>query len=222
MKMVFKMSEINQGNPGSFASAVVKQSYGGVPVQAPNQELSTTVPLDEIKQDNNVSSEIDETLKHLNYKLEQVRISNPGSHDEIDILARLSRYYTSIEKYIASMDCLADALICAKQLYGKEHPVVAELLVESAFVAFKIESYDNALEFLTPAVEIYEGAYGKVSDQVASAFHKLGRVYEAVDQLDQAESYYQKSETTYRNSFNEDDSEVYVVRNDLARVRAKK
>lgn len=205
--LVLKMSEFSQINNGNIASTVARQNQGGA------VELSTTVPVEE--------SFIDETEKLLLYKLDQVRKNNPGSHDEIDILARLSRFYIGSELMKKSMDCLGEALISAKKLYGYDHPVVAELLVESAFVAFKVESFDDALDFLAPAVSIYENAYGKVSDQVAFAFHKLGRVYEAVNQLDQAEKYYEKAETTYQNTFSEDDSDIIVVRNDLARVRAQ-
>lgn len=208
------MSNYGQLDNGIFASSVAKttpyQQPGG-----PCMDLSTTVPREE-----STSPGLNGTESLLLYKLDQVRISNPGSHDEIDILARLSRFYIGNEQLSKSIDCLGVAIVCAEKLYGKRHPVVAELLVESAFVAFKVEDYDSALEFLTPAVEIYEEAYGKVSDQVAFAFHKLGRVYEAVNEIEKAESYYQRAETTYQNTFNEDDSEIYIVRNDLARIRA--
>ena len=204
------MSEFSPINNGNIASTVARQNQGGA------GDLSTTVPAED---DNRAY--VDQTEKMLLYKLDQARKNNPGSHDEIDILARLSRFYIGSNLMKKSMDCLADALISAKKLYGYDHPVVAELLVESAFVAFKVGSFEDALEFITPAITIYENAYGKVSDQVAFAFHKLGRVYEAVNQLDNAERYYQKAETTYQNTFNEDDSEIIVVRNDLARVRAQ-
>lgn len=212
-----KMSDFMQANNGSFTSTVAKQSNGAYAVDANAKDLATTVPVEDGQ-----TSKLDDTEKLLLYKLEQAQKSNPGSHDEIDILARLSRYYIGANKLESSMECLGNALVCSEKLYGKNHPVVAELLVESAFVAFKVESYEDALEFLTPAIDIYESCYGKVSDQVAFAFHKLGRVYEAVNKLDQAEEFYQKSETTYQNTFNEDDSEMYVVRNDLARVRSRK
>lgn len=212
------MSNFNQIDSGTFLSSVAKTTSPGGFSKTPSQELSTTVPLDELDS----ASRLNGTENFLVYKLDQVQQSNPGSHDEIDIMARLSRHYISVDRLDKSMDCLGSAIICAQKLYGKNHPVVAELLVESAFVAFKVKSYDNALEFLAPAVDIYERSYGKVSDQVAFAFHKLGKVYEAVNQLDRAEQYYQKAETTYQNTFNEDDSEIFIVRNDLARVRAQK
>lgn len=205
------MSNYNQVDSGIFASSVAKTAQSG----GTATELSTTVPVEEP-----TTQELNGTESLLLYKLDQVRNSNPGSHDEIDILARLSRFYIGNEQFSKSMDCLGSAIVCAEKLYGKSHPVVAELLVESAFVAFKVEEFESALEFLTPAVEIYEESYGKVSDQVAFAFHKLGRVYEAVNEIDKAETYYQKAETTYQNTFNEDDSEIYIVRNDLARIRA--
>jgi len=201
------MANFNLTDNGTFTSSVA----GAV---ASSRDLTTTVPQERFA--------LEGTENLLLYKLDQVRQANPGSHDEIDILARLSRHYISQDQFDKSMDCLGSAIVSAEKLYGKQHPVVAELLVESAFVAFKVEKFDDALEFLTPAVDIYEACYGRVSDQVAFAFHKLGRVYEAVNQYDVAENYYQKAETTYQNTFNDDDSEIFIVRNDLARVRSVK
>lgn len=209
------MANSQIGSQEAIASTVVKPSQGG------NQLFTGSyVPVSTVARDDSTDS-VDSVEKSYLDRIAAVRADSPNSAEEIDLLAQLARHYLNNGDAEKARLYLENSRRCAEIVYGGQHPMVAELMIELGFVSFRMQEYELARQYLEPAVVIFEQAYGKVSDQVAYAFHKLGRVHEAIEDLERAEYFYQKAVTTYQNTFNEDESDMLSARNDLSRVKTR-
>ncbi|MBZ0186935.1 MAG: tetratricopeptide repeat protein [Candidatus Obscuribacterales bacterium] len=210
------MANSQVGNHGGITSTVVRQTPGGNQLFAGSYVPVSTVAKDSV----GGIAWVDGAEREYLDRLTEIRHRNGRCQEEIEVLVELARHYLACGSSELTMKTLEDARRSAEIVYGGQHAMVAELMVELGFVSFKMQEYETAREYLEPAVVIFEQSYGKVSDQVAFAFHKLGRVYEATNNLEQAQKYYQKAVTTYQNTFNEDESEMLMARNDLARLKS--
>ena len=203
----------------AFTSSVLKDEDLLTPCLGDPTVVLTTVPRDEIAAEPTPEEEaaLEQRLLSIVKKLK----SNYSARGElIEVYTQLGRLYVVAERYERAMRVLLEALELSQSTYGKEHPNCADIFVELGFIQFKKGQYEFARTYLTPALSIYEENYGKVSDPVALVLHKLGRACEALGDLASAEANYQRSVTILQNTFNEDDSQILIARNDLARVRA--
>jgi len=177
--------------------------------------MSTTIPIEALGSDVEIESGIVRRLSELEE-------SKANKESVVEVYNKLVRHYLRHDNLDKAAETLEKALTFAQKAYGEKHPAVAPVLTELAFVNYKMSNYDEAKAHLEPALAIQEKAYGKISEQSAFVVHKLGRVHEALGNFDTAESMYLRSVTTYQNTYSEDDSQIIIARNDLARMRRRR
>lgn len=177
--------------------------------------MSTTIPIEALGSESEVESGIIRRLGELT-------CGAANKEAVIEVYNKLVRHYLSHDHVEKAAETLAKALSFAQKSYGENHPAVAPVMIEFAFVNYKLNNYNEAKALLEPALAIQEKAYGKISEQSAFVVHKLGRVHEALGNFDTAESMYLRSVTTYQNTYSEDDSQIIIARNDLARMRRRR
>lgn len=175
--------------------------------------MTTTIPVESFGVDAEVESGMISRLSEL-----QSDKSN-NRESVIEVYNKLVRHYLGQDNVVKAAETLEKALVFAQRAYGEKHPAVAPVLIELAFVNYKLDQFVEAKAHLEPALAIQEKAYGKISEQAAFVVHKLGRVHEMLGDYQTAESMYLRSVTTYQNTYSEDDSQIIIARNDLARMR---
>jgi len=148
--------------------------------------------------------------------------NNSNKESVIEVYNKLVRHYLRNDQVEKAAEALGKALVFAQKAYGEKHPAVAPVMIELAFVNYTLSQYEQAKGYLVPALAIQEKAYGKVSEQAAFVVHKLGRIHEMLGDSDKAEAMYLRSVTTYQNTYSEDDSQIIIARNDLARMRRQR
>lgn len=184
---------------------------------APGAAVSTTVPSDELS-----VVVIDEDEARESYLIKEISSLTESSapvEEVLDAYGQLARHYAGREQMGKAEAMHLRSLDAAKRAYGENHPAVAHILIELAFVNYSRSDYERAKLYLESALVIQEAEYGRVSDQAAFVIHKLGRVHEALGDSNVAEEHYRRSLTIYRNTYNEDDSQMIIARNDLARIQ---
>ncbi len=177
--------------------------------------MTTTLPLD------NQEIEV-EVEKGFIQRIGELESSNSSKESVIEVYNKLVRHYLRNDQVESAASTLEKALTFAQKAYGEKHPAVAPVLIELAFVNYTLSNYEQARGYLEPALAIQEKAYGKVSEQAAFVVHKLGRIHEMLGNVDKAEALYLRSVTTYQNTYSEDDSQIIIARNDLARMRRQR
>lgn len=204
---------------GAFSSAVPRQT--GLEFSPGNAPLSTTVPIDEMTSLPSTAATNDKESRLLG-RLGELE-STQGSNDQvIEAYNRLVRHYLSSEQLSHAERALESVYRFAVKTYGEKNVVIAPILIELAFVNYKLSAYERAKSYLEPALQIQEREYGEVSEQAAFVIHKLGRVNEALGHPAEAEKLYLRSVTIYQNTYSEDDSQIIIARTDLARARRKR
>lgn len=152
-------------------------------------------------------------------QIEGFKLTGGNPHEIIDLLTQLSLHYVKERKFDKALLSLKDACKLAEITYGQEHSVVAEIMVEMAFINFSQRRFESARTYLEPAIAIYEKNFGLISEQVAFAFHKLAKVYQASGQMQMAEKYCQKALNIYEKTACRDDDQINAARNDLIKIR---
>ena len=139
-------------------------------------------------------------------------ISSVARADEIvEAYAQLVRFYLNEAQYDNAEQVLEEVLSYGRESYGAQHPAVAPLFIELAFVNYHRDNFIKAKLLLETALFIQEQAYGEVSEQAAFVLHKLGRVQEALNNAEEAEAFYLQSVTVYQNTYSEDEDRKSVV-----------
>ncbi|MBX9694534.1 MAG: tetratricopeptide repeat protein [Cyanobacteria bacterium] len=214
------MSNMHSTEFGVITSTVLKQ--GG---SSPSTEVyESTVPSDEflgrIERDQTLSDTTKEAL--LTERLRYL-VSSLGRAEEIvDAYSQLARHYLDQSNIAAAEQMLEEVLSYGRESYGAQHPAVAPLFIELAFVNYKRNNFTKAKLLLETALFIEEQAHGEVSEPVAFILHKLGRIQEALGNDSEAEQFYLRAVTVYENTFSEDESQIITARGDLARMRRKR
>lgn len=178
-------------------------------------EESTCTPVSDATLEN--SSILDEAMALR--QIEGFKLTGGNPHEIIDLLTQLSLHYVKEGKFDKAISNLKDACKLAEITYGQKHSVVAEIMVEMAFINFSQRRFESARTYLEPAIAIYEKNFGVVSDQVAFAFHKLAKVYQASGQLQMAEKFCQKALAIYEKTACQDDEQINAARKDLMKIR---
>lgn len=186
---------------------------------SPGAAVSTTVPSDEL------AGVLDEDKARESSLIKEISFlteSNVPVEEILDVYEQLARHYAGRDQMGKAEAMHLRSLDAAKRAYGDNHPAVAHIFIELAFVNYSRSDFERAKLYLEPALVIQEAEYGRISDQAAFVIHKLGRVHEALGERDLAEEHYRRSLTIYRNTYNEDDSQMIIARNDLSRIQKAK
>ncbi|MDZ4833845.1 MAG: tetratricopeptide repeat protein [Candidatus Melainabacteria bacterium] len=179
--------------------------------------MTTTIPVESLGNDAEVEVETG-----IIRRISELESTNSNKESVIEVYNKLVRHYLRNDEVSKAAETLEKALVFAQKAYGEKHPAVAPVLIELAFVNYTLSNYEQAKGYLEPALAIQEKAYGKVSEQAAFVVHKLGRIHEMLGSNDKAEAMYLRSVTTYQNTYSEDDSQIIIARNDLARMRRQR
>lgn len=60
---------------------------------------------------------------------------------------------------------------------GEQHPTNAQICMVIGQVYSRMKEYEKSLDFLSQAWEIFEGVFGKESEQVAHCFLEIASIY---------------------------------------------
>lgn len=212
------MTNVQSAGPVVFSSTIPlereKEDF------SPGAAVSTTVPSDEL-----TGASIDEDKARESSLIKEISFLTESSapvEEILDVYEQLARHYAGRDQMGKAEAMHLRSLDTAKRAYGDNHPAVAHILIELAFVNYSRSDFERAKLYLEPALVIQEAEYGRVSDQAAFVIHKLGRVHEALGEPQAAEDHYRRSLTIYRNTYNEDDSQMIIARNDLSRIQKAK
>lgn len=205
------MTETRYTVTNTFSSTIASEMEDFSPGEV-GITMATTIPVEALGADVEIESNIISRLSEL---------QNDKSNKEtvIEVYNKLVRHYLRHDNVLKAAETLEKALAFAQKSYGEKHPAVAPVLIELAFVNYKLDQFVEAKAHLEPALAIQEKTYGKISEQAAFVVHKLGRVHEMLGDFKTAEAMYLRSVTTYQNTYSEDDSQIIIARNDLARMR---
>lgn len=208
------MTETRYTVTNTFSSTIASEMEDFTPGES-TISMMTTIPVDSFGQEAEVETGIISRLS----ELEQ---NKANGETVIEVYNKLVRHYLRNDNLEKAAETLEKALVFAQRTYGEKHPAVAPVQIELAFVHYKLNQFEEAKTHLEPALAIQEKAYGKISEQAAFVVHKLGRVHEALENFETAEAMYLRSVTTYQNTYSEDDSQIIIARNDLARMRRRR
>jgi tetratricopeptide (TPR) repeat protein len=208
------MTETRYTVTNTFSSTIASEMEDFSPGESV-VSMTTTIPIEALGSETEVETGI---ISRLN----ELEGTKANKESVIEVYNKLVRHYLRNDNVEKAAETLEKALVFAKKSYGEKHPAVAPVLIELAFVNYKLDQFEEAKAHLEPALAIQEKEYGKVSEQAAFVVHKLGRVHEMLGDIDTAEKMYLRSVTTYQNTYSEDDSQIIIARNDLARTRRRR
>ncbi len=217
------MSNMHSTEFGVITSTVPKQG-GTSSSPSTGEELVTTVPSDEVRP----LGELSRDLSHggqeavLTERLRRLVSSLARAEEIVEAYSQLIRHYLDHSNIDSAEQMLEEVLSYGRESYGAQHPAVAPLFIELAFVNYRRDNFSKAKLLLETALFIEEQAHGEISEPVAFILHKLGRIQEALGNEKEAEQFYLRAVTVYENTYSEDESQIITARGDLARMRRKK
>jgi tetratricopeptide (TPR) repeat protein len=115
------------------------------------------------------------------------------------------------------MKHLNEACCMAREIYGTNHPFVAQSLDLMGFVQLSTGGYDSAMVSFTGALAIYRRLHGPMHSEVANSLFNVGMVREAKGDLADAWEAYTTSRDLYlRLGTNHDHPGYTTVRRSIA------
>jgi tetratricopeptide (TPR) repeat protein len=107
----------------------------------------------------------------------------------------------------AELICRENLEIC-NDLFGYDHPVTADAMVNLGALAFISGSFGMTTEYLNQAVAIYSKNFGPSHHKIAKAYEWLGTHYEAASDTVNARRYLWKSFNLWKNIRNENHTDL--------------
>lgn len=160
----------------------------------------------------------DQSIVALN---EAVRLQSASGLVTPDLAASLSELANS--QFYAGHYDISDALnrrvlAMHRQLYGNNHPLVADTLINLAEIQVQAGRYEQAEQFDRQALTITEAWYGPSHPETASAMTLLGRVLIYEKHYDEAADLLQKALAVQEQVYGPVHPRVASVLNDLGKV----
>jgi serine/threonine-protein kinase len=129
---------------------------------------------------------------------------NPEDHDSFRTLLRvrlnLDLVLTSLGRFDEALPLLRANAAATRQMYGDEHPVLADALHQLGAVMRQSGDVKSAIPVFREALEIYERKYGPEHSFTATALTSLGQALsasgehqQAIDALERAHAIYFKT-----------------------------
>jgi len=122
----------------------------------------------------------------------------PESAEDQDLaeaLQKAAHYLSDRGRYEQAEPLYQRALRIGQQIWGPEHPQVAETLCDLAYLSYVLGQYQQAEPLFQRALSIWEHVLGPTHPALARPLHGLGTICWKQGNYDQAEQAYQRAYT---------------------------
>lgn len=116
-----------------------------------------------------------------------------------------------LRDYQAAQQHLERALKIQEKLYGKEHPSIADTLIQLSTLAQTREQYDLAKQLLQRCISIREKLLGKNHFHTALALNNLAYVYQLETDYPNAQALYKRAVAICEKAFGDDAKNLNVA-----------
>ena len=134
------------------------------------------------------------------------------------LLGTIGRVYSSLGLYPDAVPLLEQALESRRQLHGKNHPAVAEAMVELGKTLLDQGQLNRAQSLLSEALDMQRQLLGSNAIELAPGLIALGHLEEQQGSLDAARKFFEQGLQLYRSNGMERSSQAASVINDLGGV----
>ena len=127
----------------------------------------------------------------------------PESAEDQDLaeaLQKAAHYLSDRGRYEQAEPLYQRALRIEQQIWGPEHPQVAETLCDLAYLSYVLGQYQQAEPLFQRALSIWEHVLGPTHPALARPLHGLGTICWKQGNYDQAEQAYQRAYTLLEQS----------------------
>jgi CHAT domain-containing protein/tetratricopeptide (TPR) repeat protein len=138
--------------------------------------------------------------------------------ERMDLVWWRGLFLQELKQYAASKEAYTELLSFKERTVGPEHPEVAVILSNLAFVCQSLGEYTSAEQFLKRALAIDEAAYGRENPQVAVRLTNLALLYHTLGKYQQAQPLYERALAIDEKAYGRDHAEVARDLNNLAKL----
>ncbi len=132
-----------------------------------------------------------EVLDNVSRRMETELEGQPGV--KADVLETMGRSYKNLALYPEAVELLTGSLELRRDLYGPEHPSVADSLQLLADIEMARGKYRQGESINRRALELRRRHYGDEHELVAESLFRLARLLELSGDLDDAEEHYREA-----------------------------
>ncbi len=138
--------------------------------------------------------------------------------ERMDLVWWRGLFLQELKQYAASKEAYSELLAFKEQTVGPEHPEVAAILSNLAFVCKSLDEYTSAEQFLKRALTIDETAYGRENPKIAVRLTNLALLYHTLGKYQQAQPLYERALAIDEKAYGRDHGEVAQDLNNLAKL----
>ena len=138
--------------------------------------------------------------------------------ERMDLVWWRGLFLQELKQYAASKEAYSELLSFKEQTVGPEHPEVAIILSNLAFVCNALDEYTSAEQFLKRSLSIDEAAYGRENPKIAVRLTNLALLYHTLGKYQQAQPLYERALAIDEKAHGRDHSEVARDLNNLAKL----
>jgi tetratricopeptide (TPR) repeat protein len=129
------------------------------------------------------------------------------------VLNTRGKNYFVKRDYDSAYSCFNEALEIREKIFGKVHPLTAEIIHNIGSITTELGNFSMAEEYLTDALEVRSRMLGEDHPLTADTYNNLGTLYNALGEDEKAISYYLKALHIRENKFEASHSAVLVSYN---------
>jgi Tfp pilus assembly protein PilF len=145
----------------------------------------------------NLRGELEASLIYYEDALDDSRTKKGKPYDEINALFNIGRLEIQRQHWTKAMMALNEACGMAKEVYGTNHPFVAQTLDLMGFAQLSTSKLDAAMVSFTGALAIYRRLHGPMHFEVANSLFNVGMVREAKGELNDSWEAYTTARDLY-------------------------
>ena len=153
-------------------------------------------------------------------RIERELSDQPEVKEEVTSL--LASVYQKLGLYVRAQRLAEQALFMRRDLYGQEHPKVAESLSDLALALHYKGEYDEAEQLFREALEMRRRLFGERHPDVAESLHNLALLWEEKGDYDTAQTLFQQALEMRRTLLGNDHPDVSASLSDLASLLSEK
>ncbi|MEO8147625.1 MAG: tetratricopeptide repeat protein [Bacteroidia bacterium] len=158
----------------------------------------------------------DKAIVHFEKALQTLEHNNSVDKSKLLFLNEgLGKSYFNKGEYDIAIKYCEESLAISRELYGDEHPEIANWYNNLGLVYDSQGGSDKAIKYYEQALAIDKKYYGEEHLQIAIRYNNLGLAYSNKDECDKAINYYEQALDIDKKYYGEDHPDIATSYNNL-------